>query len=32
VLPPLSLADTALFFARATAAAYDASITAWKVG
>jgi hypothetical protein len=32
VLPELSLEDTALFFARAGAAAYDASITGWKVG
>lgn len=31
VLPELSLEDTALFFARAGAAAYDASITGWKV-
>jgi len=32
VLPELSLEDTALFFARAGAAAYDASIAGWKVG
>lgn len=31
VLPPLSLEDSALFFARAGAAAYDASIIGWKV-
>jgi hypothetical protein len=31
VLPDLSLEDTALFFARAGAAAYDASIAGWKV-
>jgi hypothetical protein len=31
VLPELPLEDTALFFARAGAAAYDASITGWKV-
>lgn len=32
VLPQdFSLEDTALFFARAGAAAYDASIAAWKV-
>eukprot|EP00775_Hariotina_reticulata_P009825 gene9825-9983_t len=32
VLPAdLSIADTALFYARAAAAAYDASIAAWKV-
>lgn len=32
MLPDLSLEDTALFYARAGIAAYDASIAGWKVG
>ena len=31
VLPPLSLEDSALFFARAGIGAYDASIIGWKL-